>query len=152
MRDDKTIITVSLTLEAKRNLDRLADEYTNGNRSAWVQRAIDTSAMVRFLKDLDHTGSEAHRKNRIDGKCNPQLVPKCAICWEMNAWVPLAVTVAPNMTAMQHIERKLPASLALIANESGRLMLHQVKRVNNNYGSSSILARAEVILWTSHQS
>ena len=85
MRDDKTIITVSLTLEAKRNLDRLADEYTNGNRSAWVQRAIDTSAMVRFLKDLDHTGSEAHRKNRIDGKCNPQLVPKCAICWEMNA-------------------------------------------------------------------
>ena len=85
MRDDKTIITVSLTLEAKRSLDRLADEYTNGNRSAWVQRAIDTSAMVRFLKDLDHTGSEAHRKNRDDGKCNPQLVPKCAICWEMNA-------------------------------------------------------------------
>ena len=85
MRDDKTIITVSLTLEAKRNLDRLADEYTNGNRSAWVQRAIDTSAMVRFLKDLDHTGSEAHRKNRIDGKCNPQLTPKCAICWEMEA-------------------------------------------------------------------
>jgi len=47
---------------------------------------------------------------------------------------------------MQHIERKLPASLALIANESGRLMPHQVKRVNNNYGSSFILAAAEVIL------
>jgi hypothetical protein len=85
MRDDKTIITVSLTLEAKRNLDRLAAEYTNGNRSAWVQRAIDTSAMVQFMRDLDHTGSEAHRKNRIDGKCNPELLPKCQICWEMNA-------------------------------------------------------------------
>jgi len=85
MRDDKTIITVSLTLEAKRNLDRLAAEYTNGNRSAWVQRAIDTSAMVQFMRDLDHTGSEAHRKNRPDGKCNVQLMPKCPICWEMNA-------------------------------------------------------------------
>jgi hypothetical protein len=85
MRDDKTIITVSLTLEAKRNLDRLAAEYTNGNRSAWVQRAIDTSAMVQFMRDLDHTGSEAHRKNRPDGKCNIQLMPKCPICWEMNA-------------------------------------------------------------------
>jgi len=85
MRDDKTIITVSLTLEAKRNLDRLAAEYTNGNRSAWVQRAIDTSAMVRYLKDIDHTASEAHRKARPDGKCNPQLMPKCPICWEMNA-------------------------------------------------------------------
>ena len=85
MRDDKTIITVSLTLEAKRNLDRLAAEYTNGNRSAWVQRAIDTSAMVQFMRDLDHTGSEAHRKNRLDGKCNIMLMPKCPICWEMNA-------------------------------------------------------------------
>jgi|TARA_R110002110_G_scaffold52443_1_gene152654 hypothetical protein len=85
MRDDKTIITVSLTLEAKRNLDRLAAEYTNGNRSAWVQRAIDTSAMVRFLKDIDHTGSKAHRKARDDGKCNPELLPKCQICWVMNA-------------------------------------------------------------------
>jgi len=85
MRDDKTIITVSLTLEAKRNLDRLAAEYTNGNRSAWVQRAIDTSAMIRYLADIDHTGSKAHRKNRDDGKCNPELLPKCQICWEMNA-------------------------------------------------------------------
>jgi hypothetical protein len=68
MRDDKTIITVSLTLEAKRNLDRLAAEYTNGNRSAWVQRAIDTSAMVRYLAVIDHTASEAHRKARSDGK------------------------------------------------------------------------------------
>ena len=85
MRDDKTIITVSLTLEAKRNLDRLAAEYTNNNRSAWVERAINTSAMVRFMKDLDHTASEAHRKNREDGKCNPKLEPKCEICWEMNA-------------------------------------------------------------------
>jgi len=85
MRDDKTIITVSLTLEAKRNLDRLAAEYTNGNRSAWVQRAIDTSAMVRYLADIDHTGSKAHRNNRDDGKCNPELVPKCQICWEMEA-------------------------------------------------------------------
>jgi len=97
MRDDKTIITVSLTLEAKRNLDRLAAEYTNGNRSAWVQRAIDTSAMVRFLKDIDHTGSKAHRSNRDDGKCNPSLVPKCQICWEMNAWHIFNVIAGPNM-------------------------------------------------------
>jgi metal-responsive CopG/Arc/MetJ family transcriptional regulator len=85
MRDDKTIITVSLTLEAKRNLDKLAAEYTNNNRSAWVQRAIETSAMVRYLAEIDHTGCKAHRKARIDGKCNPQLLPKCQICWEMNA-------------------------------------------------------------------
>ena len=85
MRDDKNHHNGVFDTEAKRNLDRLAAEYTNGNRSAWVQRAIDTSAMVRYLKDIDHTASEAHRKARPDGKCNPQLMPKCQICWEMNA-------------------------------------------------------------------
>ena len=58
----------------------------------------------------------------------------------------LAVIAEPNMTAMQHIERRLLASLALIVNENGRLMPYQVRKVKHNYGSSFILAAADLIL------
>ncbi len=86
MSEDKTIITVSLTLEAKQYLDFLAKTTANGNRSAWVQRAImNTMASSIRLKTEEkmHTSPEkgrTHGENK--DKCNPNhMKGRCVICW-----------------------------------------------------------------------
>tara|TARA_R110000823_G_scaffold245364_2_gene369427 strand:+ start:625 stop:891 length:267 start_codon:yes stop_codon:yes gene_type:complete len=76
----KSIVSVSITIEATQMLNALADTYTNGNRSRIMEQIIrdQASHQLSLTRVKKHTVPE-----RPEGSfCNPKHKDgKCEICW-----------------------------------------------------------------------
>jgi len=80
----KSIVSVSITLEATQMLNALADTYVNGNRSKMMETIIRSQAAIKMglTPILKHT-----KPNWVEGDppCNPKsLKGLCQICYEVS--------------------------------------------------------------------